>query len=413
MARPRPSRPWPGATARRPPAAVTLRYGAHGTLVGFEDALDVADHLHRTLRGWVVAPADAAEDAAVAVSGGLDGFTVRSPWLDEPITGLTSVAAACCVVADLAECLLDASPDLLCLHCGAAEIGGRLVALTGPSHMGKSTLAARLSMEDVVLYCDDMLPIDREGHGIALGVGPRLRLPLPAAASPAFAAHVAAHRGPSDGRYAYVNAPSVASHGRRAPIGAVLLLDRRRAAPPACARPRRPRRSPSSSARTSSRPAAGRDRRPLRRAARRGALPAPRVCRPRRGRFAHHAQLRALADRRPDCAASRAGKRRRPGGRAAAGRSDRHPLHPPARRRNAAGRRRHLSDRRCHPTHPPPERDRGIVWSLLADPMTGTDLAEALRILYPGVPGDRLEADLAALLAALRADRLIEVERQP
>jgi hypothetical protein len=55
----------------------------------------------------------------------------------------------------------------------------------------------------------------------------------------------------------------------------------------------------------------------------------------------------------------------------------------------------------------------GIVWSLLAEPMTGTDLAEALRILYPGVPGDRLEADLAALLAALRADCLIEVERQP
>jgi hypothetical protein len=54
----------------------------------------------------------------------------------------------------------------------------------------------------------------------------------------------------------------------------------------------------------------------------------------------------------------------------------------------------------------------GIVWSQLAEPTSDGEVAEALRILYPAVPTARVAADLASLLDTLRADGLVEVERQ-
>ncbi len=72
-----------------------------------------------------------------------------------------------------------------------------------------------------------MLLVDRAGRGIAVGLGPRLRLPLPDIATPAFRDHVARHLGPADDRYGFLNAPTVAGYGRRAPIGAIVLLERR------------------------------------------------------------------------------------------------------------------------------------------------------------------------------------------
>jgi hypothetical protein len=348
------------------------------------------------------------------VTGALDGFTVRSPWLDEPIAGLTSVAAACCVVADLAECLLDVEPDLLCLHCGAAEIGGRLVALTGPSHMGKSTLAARLSMEDVVLYCDDMLPIDRDGNGIALGAGPRLRLPLPPSASPAFAAHVARHRGPSDGRYAYVNAPSVAAYGRRAPVGAVLLLDRRPGGP---ARLREAVRADALAFLVRQNIAA--DRLPDEILDRFDALLAGARC--LRLEYADLDEAAALVTRSfarwpaDDVPALPVA----PEQETVPDASGQPPLPRGVRFARSAGIGvRQVGDdvflaeaatRRIHRLN----ATGGILWSLLGDPKGADDLAEALRTLYPSVPAERIAGDVSALLAALWADGLIRVEARP
>ncbi len=216
-----------GALAPHPTERVLLGFTERHVPVQFIDAAIVAEHMRNSVHDWEIAALDlASEEPPVTVRRTTDGYTVESDWLDEPVTGLTDVAAACCALIDVLECLLDEDPSLLCLHCAAAEIGGRLVVITGPSHAGKSTLAARLSAEDLVLYCDDMLPLDTLGRGIAVGLGPRLRLPLPPAATPAFRAHVARHLGPADDRYGYLNAPTVAGYGRRAPIGAVVLLDR-------------------------------------------------------------------------------------------------------------------------------------------------------------------------------------------
>lgn len=104
--------------------------------------------------------------------------------------------------------------------------------LTGTHRAGKSTLIARLTAEPgFTVFCDDVLPITPDGKGISLGIAPRLRLPLPTSAAPAFAAHVQRWITAQDRRYAYLAPPGLASHGQAAPLGAIVLLDRRDSGP--------------------------------------------------------------------------------------------------------------------------------------------------------------------------------------
>jgi hypothetical protein len=96
-------------------------------------------------------------------------------------------------------------------------------------HAGKSTLAVRLAAAGAPVYTDDVLAVTSSGdQGVAFGVAPRLRLPLPHDAGRQFRRFVARHRGPSNKRYLYLNLPpgTQAPHGRQAPIGGFVLLDR-------------------------------------------------------------------------------------------------------------------------------------------------------------------------------------------
>ena len=82
------------------------------------------------------------------------------------------------------------------------------------------------------LFADDALPLSADdARGLALGIAPRLRLPLLATASRAFHAFVEAHRGPSDRESVYLtlSPPLLAPHGTTAAIGAIVLLDRHEA----------------------------------------------------------------------------------------------------------------------------------------------------------------------------------------
>ncbi len=200
----------------------------------FYDAHAVADHLARITTGWPMEEValDEPFEPFLTVIGTAGGYTIASDWLAEPLTGFGSVAAACTTVVDMALAWMDADRSTIALHCGAVELDGRLVVLTGAQRAGKSTLTARLSAEDVRVFCDDMLPMAAESlAGIALGIAPRPRVPLPAAASAKFRDHVARHAVADDGHYCYVMSPNVAPHGTTAPIGTILLLDRRGSGP--------------------------------------------------------------------------------------------------------------------------------------------------------------------------------------
>lgn len=208
---------------------------AHPVILPDDAALISA--LARVTRGWPVVrsafdrPLEPGS-ACTWLAFDRGGYRLHSTHLDTALTGLPLASAVCGVLADLAQSWSDRDGGSLALHCAAAVIGGRLVAFAGSARAGKSTLAARLTAEpDIQVFCDDMLPIAPDGTGRALGMAPRLRLPLPDRASPGFRAHVAAHLGPSDGRYGYVVTDNVAPHGTSAPLAALVVLDRRDGVP--------------------------------------------------------------------------------------------------------------------------------------------------------------------------------------
>lgn len=162
--------------------------------------------------------------ARITASG--QAYLIHDPQ-EEPIS-VTPVAAACNLMVSLAGALVAENPDRLCFHGGAVLFAGRLIVFPGRSHAGKSTLIARLAAGGQTIFGDDIVPVDDRAQGVALGVAPRLRLPLPASASPAFRDFVARHTGATDGRYHYLALPEgrLARRGTAAPLGAIILLDR-------------------------------------------------------------------------------------------------------------------------------------------------------------------------------------------
>lgn len=200
--------------------------------------------LLRCLKGWSPGisawwPPDPGETVSPVLSLAeqqSDGtYRVSSSYTDAPLDGLPEASAVCALIADLAQAATEAEGrgGEIGLHCGAFEIAGRLVVLTGAHRAGKSTLIARLTAEpDLRVFCDDVLALSPMGYGKAprgraLGIAPRLRLPLPDMVTEAFGNHVALNLGPADDRYGYILPDTLAPHGRSAPLSAIVVLDRR------------------------------------------------------------------------------------------------------------------------------------------------------------------------------------------
>ena len=231
-------RPVPENDGARDPCASTsviqdLRYAGLAGTVRLEDAGEVLAALNDLMTGWHPevtirrGTAKAPERLISSIRRAGSRMDLHSPWLDEPLRGLRVASAACGVVADISQAFCNQHRDCIGLHCGAVQINGQLVALTGPARAGKSTLISRLTAEpDMTVFCDDILPVLVDGLAYGLGLAPRLRLPLPENASAAFRAHVATYLGPADNRYGYLCGPNIAPHGTRAPLRAFIVLAR-------------------------------------------------------------------------------------------------------------------------------------------------------------------------------------------
>jgi hypothetical protein len=224
-----------------------VRYPGTCLDIGFLDADAVEQALGRALKGWLPGPApEPAQEPALAgaapamprandatpaiarVARMDDGYATHSSYLHAALQGLGVAGAACAVIADLSQAYYDARPGCIALHCGAFRYRGRLFAMTGPARAGKSTLTARLAAEpDFEIFCDDVLPVLPDGQATALGIAPRLRLPLPPDSAGQFRHYVDRHLGPRDARYGYLCAPSVVAHGLQSPLAGLLILDRR------------------------------------------------------------------------------------------------------------------------------------------------------------------------------------------
>lgn len=200
-----------------------------GPCLRLVDAQHLLPVLHRAMPGWRLIPCEPQQQAPdICVWRHPDGFWQEAPALPDGMLLDTPAGTACSVIADVTGAYLRGHPQLVGIHCGAVEINNQLVIFPDSHRAGKSTLTAAFAAAGCRVFGDDVLALNRSGEGIALGVAPRLRLPLPEALAPAFHQFVANHLGPHDERYGYLalNDQQQAAHGAKSPLGSVLLIDR-------------------------------------------------------------------------------------------------------------------------------------------------------------------------------------------
>jgi hypothetical protein len=141
-----------------------------------------------------------------------------------------AVNAVCDAMVALALALPAEHPDLICLHAAAVSLGGRLVVFPNVQRAGKSTLSAALAQAGHALFSDDVVPLsfapDGRTRGHAMGIAPRLRLPLPEALGQGFRTWAEAVGGPRNRQYMYLSLPAQPARGTALPLGAFVILDR-------------------------------------------------------------------------------------------------------------------------------------------------------------------------------------------
>jgi hypothetical protein len=171
----------------------------------------------------------AAQPPIITLEGSAEGYILETPWLRQPLVRPDKIDALCGFIAEFIRAYVNDDQRLLCLHCAAAEFAGKLVVFPNRYRAGKSVLSACQAAAGVRLFADDVLPIGGpDDLGMAPGIVPRLRLPLPDNLAPETRDFIEARRGPSGKRYLYLDlaAAELASYGTQAPIGGFVLLER-------------------------------------------------------------------------------------------------------------------------------------------------------------------------------------------
>lgn len=204
--------------------AVEVRLGAFGWRIAFVGCEQEARGFAGILTGWdaQLAWADQDRPADVTIWRHGEGYRWRSATLTRPLMWrtrppLTRMEAICDVHDALFDWYLARRPGHLCLHAGAVRIGGALVVFPSVGKAGKSTLVTELAARGHQVLCDDVLPIEpRRGSGVALGIAPRLRRPLPVTVGADFRAFVERRAGPRNRYWMYV----CLAEGEIAPLGA-------------------------------------------------------------------------------------------------------------------------------------------------------------------------------------------------
>ena len=200
--------------------------------VALENAALLVPMISQVLADW--------PHVASAVPSGRPFVTIRpsdDDWslvLDEAPSSprrWNAVNVVCDLVAEMAWERLRSDPALMCLHAAAVAFSGRLIVFPNSRRAGKSTITAALAQLGHRIYTDDFLPVRVDAQsqtflGIANGVAPRMRLPLPDSFGGAFHDWVQHDPGPSNKQYKYLCRATIAPHAETMPLGAMVVLDR-------------------------------------------------------------------------------------------------------------------------------------------------------------------------------------------
>lgn len=158
----------------------------------------------RFLALWPMVEGDGVPPDIVieAMADDIDAYALRHPALPEGTLRVASAEeAANQLVPLLVAEAIERSPGLVSLHAGAARVGGGLIVLPGDSLSGKSTLSLQLAARGARFVGDDRLlvgdgtALGGEGGpvGVALGLTPRVRLPIHPTAGAGYIAFVERH----------------------------------------------------------------------------------------------------------------------------------------------------------------------------------------------------------------------------
>lgn len=191
---------------------------------------DMANIFTSVARGW---PSSVAQDNLELFA---DVTQTDHKWSTKFLTPGSrpktrdAVNAICDLIVELNWSRLRHDTTLMCLHAAGVAMGQSLLVLPNGRRAGKSTLTAELARRGSKVFSDDILAVrlNKRGiaEGLATGISPRLRVPLPARASKEFQDWVTGDPGPSNRQYKFLSRAPVARYGTSCPIGAIVTLDR-------------------------------------------------------------------------------------------------------------------------------------------------------------------------------------------
>ena len=210
-------------------SAVDISLPKLGRCLRVQNAPDAVQALVQAMPGWplTVYPAQGATPDTYIYRDN-DGMWQGSRHEENEFELPTAASAACSLVGELVARRLEAEPTLLGLHCGSVEINGKLVLFPESSKAGKSTLTVAFAAAGYRVFGDDVLGLTVQGEGVAMGVAPRLRMPMPDSFSAEFVEYAERHAGPEDERYRFVIPAEnrLAHYDDKSPVGAIVLLER-------------------------------------------------------------------------------------------------------------------------------------------------------------------------------------------
>ncbi|MGI9511699.1 MAG: hypothetical protein ACR2OL_02255 [Anderseniella sp.] len=205
---------------------------------------DVCAGVKGILRGWDVTEVAVTDrvNPSMVISRNGDRYDWKLPGSSltaEKLFGCPETAAS--AVSDVHYLLngwfVDRFPDYFTLHCAAIRLGDGVVLFPGGHRAGKSLLTVALAAAGHMAFGDDVVAIDPAANkALALGMLPRIRLPLPPQAVDRRLRDFLddnAMLGDVEQQYLDLDPGRLAEIGKSLPIKAVVQLKRSNKAGPA------------------------------------------------------------------------------------------------------------------------------------------------------------------------------------
>jgi hypothetical protein len=187
--------------------------------------------LATVLRDWPMRSidSDSGLEPVIRLEKVSEHYERRSAWLPNPARFRDPVDVVCDFIVDFVHAYVAEQEKLLCLHGAAVELQSGLMVFPNTYRAGKSILSLSLVSLGARLFSDDVLPIDHQTNsGVALGILPRLRRPLPATAGSTLTDFIEQRCGPQNKRYRYIRLADneLVRRGTKAPVAAITILKR-------------------------------------------------------------------------------------------------------------------------------------------------------------------------------------------